>query len=48
MTKKTNTKQWRGVIPEDIHYKLRVLAVQRRMTLGQIIVELLKKGVEES
>ncbi len=48
MAKKTNTRQWRGVIPGDVHYKLKVLAVQRRMTLGQIIVELLKKGVGES
>lgn len=46
MTKKTT--QWRGVIPNDVHYKLKVLAAQRRMTLSQIIVELLKKGVEES
>lgn len=45
MTKKT--KQWRGVIPDEVHHKLRVLAAQRRMTLGQIIVELLKKGVED-
>ncbi len=40
--------QWRGQIPAELHHKLKVLAVQRRMTLGQIVVELLKKGVEES
>lgn len=45
MTKKTT--QWRGVIPNDVHHKLKVLAAQRRMTLSQIIVALLKKGVED-
>lgn len=39
--------QWRGQIPAELHHKLKVLAAQRQMTLGQIIVELLKKGLEK-
>jgi hypothetical protein len=41
----TKTKQWRGVIPDDLHTKLKVLAAQRRMTLSQVVIELLRKGV---
>ena len=45
MTKK---RQWMMLIPEELHYQLKILAAKRKTTMTDIILELVTKELKES
>ena len=45
MTKK---RQWMMLIPEDLHYRFKLLAVKRKTNMTAIILELIERELSES